>query len=181
MWWIVPVGAFRINSSMVMQTPPAYVILARAASVKRRAATSSLGSSKILMSSVTVPTTTTVLPVLLPRCLTILERETGGLMVLEATNLLRMVLQKLESVLLERNLKSCWQKSKNCVKQIHFNGRANCDEVRFRHAGGTYPHEKMLIKILAFRVLLRLFLYSASFIQVDALNESKQQVSVSER
>ena len=177
MWWIVPVGAFRINSSMVMQTPPADVILARAASVKRRAATSSLGSSKILMSSVTVPTTTTVLPVLLPRCLTILERETGGLMVLEATNLLRMVLQKLESVLLERNLKSCWQKSKNCVKQIHFNG----DKVRFRHVGGTYPHEKMLIKILAFRVLLRLFLYSASFIQVDALNESKQQVSVSER
>ena len=181
MWWIVPVGAFRINSSMVMQTPPAYVILARAASVKRRAATSSLGSSKILMSSVTVPTTTTVLPVLLPRCLTILERETGGLMVLDATNLLRMVLQKLESVLLERNLKSCWQKSKNYVKQIHFNGGANFDEVRFRHAGGTYPHEKMLIKILAFRVLLRLFLYSASFIQVDALNESKQQVSVSER
>ena len=35
----------------------------------------------------------------------------------------------------------------------------------------TYPHEKMLIKILAFRVLLRLFLYSASFIQVDALNK----------
>ena len=95
-----------INSSIVRQEPPALTILARAVSVKRRAAISSLGSSKSLMSSVTVPTTTAVLPVLSPRCLTILERDTGGLMVLEATNLLRMVLQKLDSVLLERNLKS---------------------------------------------------------------------------
>ena len=64
------------------------------------------------MSSVTVPTTTTVLDVLLPRCLIILLRETGGLMVLDATSLLRMVLQKLESVRLERNLKSCANKCK---------------------------------------------------------------------
>ena len=96
-----------ISSSIVRQEPPALMILARAASVKRRAATSTLGSSKILMSSVTVPTTTTVLSVFDPRCLTILERDTGGLMVLEATNLLRMVLQNFESDLLERNLKSC--------------------------------------------------------------------------
>ena len=49
-----------ISSSIVMQDPPALVILARAVSVKRRAATSSLGTSKVLMSSVTVPTTTQV-------------------------------------------------------------------------------------------------------------------------
>lgn len=101
-----------MSSSIVRHEPPFLMILARADSVKRRAATSSLGISAILMSSVTVATTTTVLLVLVPRCLTILERDTGGLMVLEATNLLRMVLQKLDSVLLERNLKSltnrCW-------------------------------------------------------------------------
>jgi len=92
-------------------------------------------------------------------------------MVLEATSRLRMVLQNLESVLLERNLKSCTcEKGQGMVRFVH----EQSDEI-------TYPHEKMLIKILAFRVLLRLFLYSASFIQVDALNESKQQVSVSER
>ena len=72
------------------------------------------------MSSVTVPTTTAVRDlkpvqlvgknqctyVLSPRCLTILLSDTGGLLVLEATSLLKMVLQKLDSVLLERNLKS---------------------------------------------------------------------------
>lgn len=108
----VPEGHFMIISSMVRQVPPFLMILARADSVKRRAATSSLGISAILMSSVTVATTTTVRFYLVPRCLTILERDTGGLMVLEATNLLRMVAQKLDSVLLERNLKSltskCW-------------------------------------------------------------------------
>ena len=61
----VPEGAFMTSSSIVMQEPPALMILARALSVKRRAATSSLGSSKILMSSVTVATTTAVLD--LPR------------------------------------------------------------------------------------------------------------------
>ena len=162
----VPVGAFMINSSIVRQEPPALTILARAVSVKRRAAISSLGSSKSLMSSVTVPTTTAVLPVLSPRCLTILERDTGGLMVLEATNLLRMVLQKLDSVLLERNLKSYWQ-TKNTISDAKKQHR----DVRCCHLGGTYSHKKMLIKILAFRVLLTLFLDSASFIQVDALDE----------
>ena len=150
-----------INSSIVRQDPPALVTLARAASVKRRAAISSLGSSKSLMSSVTVPTTTAVLCYLDPRCLTSLLRATGGLMVLEATSRLRMVLQNLESVLLERNLKSCTcEKSQGMVRFVHEQN----DEI-------TYPHEKMLIKILAFRVLLRLFLYSASFIQVDTLNK----------
>ena len=96
-----------MSSSIVRQVPPFLVILARALSVKRRAAISSLGTSKVLMSSVTVPTTTTVRPVLVPTCLIILLRETGGLLVLEATSLLSTVLQKDESVLLERNLKSC--------------------------------------------------------------------------
>lgn len=53
-----------ISSSIVWQDPPALVILARAVSVKRRAATLSFGISGILRSSVTVPTTTTVLPLL---------------------------------------------------------------------------------------------------------------------
>ena len=35
----------------------------------------------------------------------------------------------------------------------------------------TYSHEQVLIKILASRILLVLLLNSASFIQVDALNE----------
>lgn len=107
-----------ISSSIVRQDPPFLVILARAASVKRRAATSSLGSSRSLKSSVTVPTTTAVLPVLSLRCLTSLLRETGGLMVREATNLLWMVLQKLESVLLDRNLKSC-AKEKRRLATMH--------------------------------------------------------------
>ena len=99
-----------MSSSIVRQVPPDLVILARAVSVKRRAATSSLGTSIVLMSSVTVPTTTAVLEVLDPRCLIILLIETGGLLVLDATSLLRTVLQKEESVLLERNLKSCTRK-----------------------------------------------------------------------
>ena len=110
-----------ISSSIVWQDPPDFVILARADSVNLRAATVNPGISPILASSVTVPTTTTVLPlyrhaiskrkskstyVLVPRCLTILLRDTGGLMVLEATNRLSIVLQNLESVLLDKNLKS---------------------------------------------------------------------------
>lgn len=39
--------------------------------------------------------------------------------------------------------------------------------------GGTYSHEQMLIKILAFAILLGFVLNSASFIQVDALNKYK--------
>lgn len=152
-----------ISSSIVRQAPPALVILARAPSVNRRAAISSLGMSKILMSSVTVPTTTAVRAVLSPRCLTSLLSDTGGLMVRDAISLLRMVLQKLDSVLLERNLKSCGR-NKNDVST----------RTSFRVA--TYPHQKMLIKILAFGVLLGLFLYSASFIQVDTL-DTKLQVS----
>ena len=121
----VPEGDFMISSSIVRQDPPALVILARAPSVKRRAATSSLGSSKSLISSVTVPTTTAVRPCLPPRCLTSLLRETGGLIVLEATSLLRMVLQKLESVLLDRNLKSYSQR-KTLVSKKNNVSAENC-------------------------------------------------------
>lgn len=42
----------------------------------------------------------------LPKCLTMREIERGGLLTLDDTNLLRMVLAKAESVLLTRNLKS---------------------------------------------------------------------------
>ena len=105
-----------MSSSIVRQDPPALVILARALSVKRRAATSSLGMSNCLKSSVTVPTTTAVRDVLSPKCLTSLLRETGGRLVLEATNLLWIVLQKLESVRLERNLKSYSHQRKKAVR-----------------------------------------------------------------
>ena len=156
-----------IISSIVRQDPPALVILARAPSVKRRAATSSLGRSKSLMSSVTVPTITAVRPCLSYRCLTSLLRETGGLIVLEATSLLRMVLQKLESVLLERNLKSCAKK--DAVSKM----------MNERSMGPvfTYSDKQVLIKILAFAVLLILLLNSASFIQVDTLHTRIQMVS----
>ena len=152
-----------ISSSMVRQEPPAFTILARALSVKRRAATSSLGRSRTRASSVTVPTTTAGLAlrthgqtrlstyVLEPRCLTSLERDTGGLIVREATSLLRIVLQNFESVLLDKNLKSC-------RTQDGVSGSAV-----------TYPDEQVLIKILAFRVLLGLVLNSASFNQVNSL------------
>ena len=89
-------------------------------------------------------------------------RETGGLLVLEETSLLRMVLQNDESVLLERNLKSCTEIGR-------------CET----HRSPTYPHEKMLIKILAFRVLLGLILNSASFVQVNSLDTRTPQLAES--
>merc|ERR550532_1639743 len=88
-----------MSSSRVMHFPPALVILALAATV-------SLGTSSILTSSVTVETTTTVLSLFSPRCLTSLVRERGGLLTLEETSLRRTVLVNLESVLLDKNLKS---------------------------------------------------------------------------
>merc|ERR1719242_1715882 len=95
-----------MSSSRVMHLPPALTILALAASVKRRAATVNFGTSRSLSSSVTVATTTTVLSCFFPRCLIILVSESGGLLTLDETSLRRTVLQNLESVLLERNLKS---------------------------------------------------------------------------
>jgi len=152
-----------ISSSIVRQDPPALMILARAPSVKRRAATSSLGRSNNLMSSVTVATQTAVRPVFDPMCFTSLLRETGGLIVLEATSLLRIVLQKLESVLLERNLKSCTDE-KTVLSGLNVDCRAMLV---------TYSHEQVLIKILAFRISLVLLLNSATFVQVDTLDKKK--------
>ena len=130
----VPEGDFMISSSIVRQDPPALMILARAASEKRRAATSSLGTSKILMSSVTVPTTTAVRDVLSPRCLTSLLRETGGRLVLEATNLLWMVLQNAESDLLERNLKSyCAQNKRNRLSMHGSVHSGSVNRLRYWH------------------------------------------------
>ena len=104
------------------------MILALAVSVNLRAATVSLGTSKSLLSSVTVPTTTAVLCLfemilrlaycLDPKFLTNLESESGGLLILEETSLLRMVLEKTESVLLERNLKS-YQTKDQKINTIH--------------------------------------------------------------
>ena len=92
--------------------------------------------------------------------------ETGGLLVLEATSLLRMVLQKLESVLLERNLKSCAQKRSG-------ERGGTTIEIGGEIESVTYSHEQVLIKILASAVLLVLLLNSASFIQVDALDSER--------
>ena len=102
----LPVGVCMTSSSRVMHLPPALVILALAASVNLSAATVSLGTSSILSSSVTVETTTTVLSLFSPRCLTSLVRERGGLLTLEETSLRRTVFVNLESVLLDKNLKS---------------------------------------------------------------------------
>lgn len=95
------------RESMVMQEPPAATMRARAVSVKRRAATVSLGTLRIRISSVTVPTTTAVRSVFLPRCLISLEIDTGGRAVREHTSLRRTVLQKAESLRLARKRKSC--------------------------------------------------------------------------
>ena len=81
-------------------------------------------------------------------------------MVLEATSLLRMVLQKLDSVLLERNLKSCARKKEVVSDAAETSAKRRCST--------TYSHEKMLIKILALRVLLGLLLDSATLVQINA-------------
>ena len=90
-------------------------------------------------------------------------------MVLEATSLLRMVLQKLDSVLLERNLKSCARKKEVVSDAAETSAKRRCST--------TYSHEKMLIKILALRVLLRLFLDSTAFVQINALDDFETKVS----
>jgi len=102
----VPVGARSTSWSKVRHFPPALTILALAVSVNLRAATVSLGTSRSLMSSVTVPTTTAMRSVWVPRCLTRRERDRGGLFTLEEMSLLTTVFAKVEPVLLARNLKS---------------------------------------------------------------------------
>jgi hypothetical protein len=114
-----------MSSSRVKHLPPAAVILARAVSVKRRAATLTLGMSRSLISSVTVATITTVLSVLSPRCLTSLERERGGRLVLEEMSLLRTVLVKAESVLRVKNLNNYTQNMVSTPK-IYLPSRGGC-------------------------------------------------------
>ena len=80
-------------------------------------------------------------------------------MVLEATNLLRMVLQNLDSVLLVRNLKSYKRKGP----------LANVEKVECGQCAYTYSHEKMVIKILGLGVLLAFLRNSSSLVQIDTL------------
>ena len=51
------------------------------------------------------------------------------------------------------------------------------NDVSSENLSVTYSHEQVLIKILAFAVLLVLLLNSASFIQVDTLQTHTQIVS----
>ena len=54
--------------------------------------------------------------VFLPKSLTNLEIETGGLLTLDDINLLNTVLEKDDSVLLDRNLKSY----RKCLKRMEY-------------------------------------------------------------
>lgn len=83
-----------------------------------------------------------------------LEIEIGGLLTLEATSLLRTVLQKAESVLLVRNLKSYRKQKKR-------------DECYANN--NTYLDEKMNVEISASSVLLVRVLYSTSFNEINSL------------
>jgi hypothetical protein len=103
--------------SRVKHFPPAFTILALAVSVNLRAAIVILGTSRSLLSSVTVATATTILFLKVRllrvngtycpfRFSAILEIEIGGLFTLDEMSLLKIVLQKADSVLLDRNLNS---------------------------------------------------------------------------
>lgn len=135
--------------------PPALTILARAASVNLRAAMVIFGTSRSLLSSVTVATDTTILSCPLSSW-AILEIEIGGLFTLEEINLLSTVWQKAESVLLERNLKSCkHDKPKE----------------------STYSDEEVEIKIVAPGLLLVRVPNSSSFHEINTLQESQSEPS----
>ena len=82
-------------------------------------------------------------------------------MVLDATSLLRIVLQKLDSVLLDKNLKS-YRRKKRISKCEH----------------STYFNEKVLIKILAFCVFLGPVLYSSSLDQIDTLKNDSIRLEI---
>jgi hypothetical protein len=58
-------------------------------------------------------------------CLTSLESERGGLFTLEETSLLKTVLQKPESVLLERNLKSYTKINQAFKRSAYLNKKMN--------------------------------------------------------
>jgi hypothetical protein len=96
---LLPVGDLKANWSRVKTSPPAARIRARAVAVKRRAATLSLGTVKRRLSSVTVPIMTMVLLFDFSEVLaTILERDTGGLLIRDMKSRRRTTLLKEESV-----------------------------------------------------------------------------------
>ena len=74
--------------------------------VKRRAAMFTLGTSKSLSSLVTVPTTATMSlsELAFLRLLATFDKETGGLLILDINNLLRITELNFELVLLAKNL-----------------------------------------------------------------------------
>ena len=93
-----------MSSSKVMIFPPALMILALADSVTLKAQTLRAGTSIRRTSSVMVPTRTAVLSYFPFIKVASLEMETGAFWILECLSLWRTVLEKLVSVLLERNL-----------------------------------------------------------------------------
>lgn len=83
-----------------MASPPAFKMVALALAVNLKAATVAFGKLTNLLSSVIVPTTTMVLSAA-PfwfKALAILETETGGLLILDKNNCLKMTLLKEASV-----------------------------------------------------------------------------------
>mmetsp|Transcript_38708 Transcript_38708/g.111269 ORF Transcript_38708/g.111269 Transcript_38708/m.111269 type:complete len:88 (+) Transcript_38708:333-596(+) len=81
-----------------MHSPPAFVMRARAVSVKRSAQTVNLGTSNSRLSSVIVPTTTAILPSLLLMNFASFDSESGGLLFLVMFSLFRITLLNFESV-----------------------------------------------------------------------------------
>lgn len=97
----LPVGALKANSSKVIASPPFFKIVAFAPLVNFNAATVAFGKAWILISSVTVPPTTTILLAEASgfNALAILETETGGLLILDKNNCLKITLLNEASVL----------------------------------------------------------------------------------
>ena len=113
--WEIPVGALRASWSKVRACPPAATILSLALVVNLKAQMVSFGTVRSLSSLVTVETVTMILfaftslffSLLFLRFLTILERETGHLLLRLWLSLLSKILLNLESVLLAKKVYNC--------------------------------------------------------------------------
>ena len=108
----------------------------------------------------------------MPRCLTSLERDRGGLFTLEEMSLLTTVFAKVEAVLLARNLKS--YKRKTQLASEHQRHRSlsywiERERIRRPKAYETYSQKQVKIKIRALCVSLVSILDSSSLNQVNAL------------
>ena len=114
-----------------------------------RAAMVILGTSRSLLSSVIVETATTILSCPL-RSRATFEMEIGGLLTLDEMSLLRTVLQKLESVLLVRNLKSY---ANNKLERVFV----------------TYSDEEVQVEVLASSLLLVRICDSTRFDEINTL------------